>query len=151
MSILDITKMGGLIMNQEHPKTVKELFTYMMMIWEMQSAHFGRDSSQMVGMLYEIFDTPPENLSIGEKELLKMINDLEADAIRAMNKVMKLNSGFMVLATVAAMTQIEGDVIIGGSGEFTQKLMELTTEIHNHTVENHKSILELRSKIYEEK
>jgi len=137
-------------MDQEHPKTSKELLAYMMMMWEMDSGQVDRDSSQMVGILYEIFDTPPKNLSIGEKEILKTINDLEADTIRAMHKVLKLSSGFMVLATMATMTQIERDVFIGGSGEFAKKLMELTTEIHNHIVENHKSILELRSKIYEE-
>ena len=138
-------------MSQEHPKTIGELFTYMMMIWEMDSAHFDRDSSQMVGMLYEIFDTPPENLSTGEKEIHKMINDLEADTIRAMNKVLKLDRGLFVLDTVAKMTRIERDVFIGGSGEFTKKLAELTTEIHKHIVENHNAILDLRSKIYEEK
>jgi len=135
-------------MNQEHPKTIQELFTYMMMIWEMDSAHFDRDSSQMISILYEVFDTPPDNLSIGEKEILKALNDLEANTIRAMNKVRELNRGFFVLATVAKMTRIEQDVFIGGSGEFTKKLTELTTEIYNRIVENHKAILELRSKIY---
>jgi len=133
---------------QKAPQTAEEIFSYMKLMWESDNTHEETMARQMVGMVYELFDNPPKDMTEKEKRLLRYVNDLEAQVIRLESRGRAVHNGFMpmmLLATTFASSN--PNEALKALGQFIDVLGNSDLDLQNHIQDSHKIVLDLRQEL----
>jgi hypothetical protein len=137
-------------MTEQTPLAAQDIYSIMWSMWEADATHHSLMVQHMVDTLHEVFDDPPNRMRQRERNLLKKINELEAEILQLESKMMIMGSG---LSSLSLGIRLGGDTsdknIVEAVRSFVPSLEKAHQEILKSVEKSHTSIMDLRSELLE--